>query len=193
MTLDLQRFCADEFPARMVKPFSYGKHTYATDGHILIRVPRRGNVSERQDAPLQGDVLSLFTPMGMDGVWTAFPEIKLPAPGPCKWCDGSGEDQGIHSVKGVPCLECDGSGFGKPTGIYRFKTFDLDIKYAALISEMDESEICVPHVEFEISPVGKKSEHTILWRFKGGDGVVMPMRRNVTDEIEVGLRELEAA
>lgn len=45
--IDLDEFCStNEQKPRLMKPFSYKNHTYATDGCIVIRVARRGDYSE---------------------------------------------------------------------------------------------------------------------------------------------------
>jgi hypothetical protein len=48
--IDLDQFCAWDRPA-ILQPFSYGEWTYAADGKIMIRVPRRADVAENNEAP----------------------------------------------------------------------------------------------------------------------------------------------
>ena len=53
---DLQRFCSDdESRPSICHPFSQEKWTYATDGRLLIRVPRLAEVPEYEDAPKMVD------------------------------------------------------------------------------------------------------------------------------------------
>lgn len=51
ITIDmLQRFCADDHArATITKPFSFGDYTYATNGHVCIRVPRMAEVTPESD------------------------------------------------------------------------------------------------------------------------------------------------
>ncbi len=45
--IDLKPFCGDnDIRYYLNEPFSEGEFTYATNGHILIRVPRRDDVPE---------------------------------------------------------------------------------------------------------------------------------------------------
>ena len=42
MTIDLQPFCGEDHDRwYLMKPLSFGDYTYATNGHIVIRVTRR--------------------------------------------------------------------------------------------------------------------------------------------------------
>jgi hypothetical protein len=48
MAIDLRPFCGDEGSAAayLMSPWSRGVFTYATNGHVLVRVPRRPDVPE---------------------------------------------------------------------------------------------------------------------------------------------------
>ena len=48
--MDLAIYCSTD-RAFIKKPFSFGAYTFATNGHILVRVKRRKNVPKRDDAP----------------------------------------------------------------------------------------------------------------------------------------------
>jgi len=55
MTIDLKLFCDPNDPVRpwLGQPFSAGAWTYATDGHIAVRVPRLEDVAENPAAPAE--------------------------------------------------------------------------------------------------------------------------------------------
>ena len=48
--INLDIFCDPSSPG-LTRPFSVGTWSYATNGHILVRVPRRDDVAENPDAP----------------------------------------------------------------------------------------------------------------------------------------------
>ena len=94
-TETLRRFCSRE--GRFAAPWSDGAHTYATDGHLMIRVPRIAEVAEGQ--PVK-DAAAMF--------FGAEPDEWYPLPGalaetvPCPSCGGSGT--------AIVCPECNGDG-----------------------------------------------------------------------------------
>ena len=58
-------------------PFSQGAFSYATNGKVMIRIPRRDDVPERGDAP--GNVgYEIFDAMPHDGNWLPVPAIPEP-------------------------------------------------------------------------------------------------------------------
>lgn len=62
MSLDLNQFCdpTSREPGRDLSvPFSLNEHTYATNGHICVRVPRRPDVPENNKAPKADERLPL--------------------------------------------------------------------------------------------------------------------------------------
>src|SRR5689334_6461837 len=88
----LRQFCStDPFRPDIQTPWSRGEHTYATNGHIIIRVPIMPNVAEREVAPnaetifrltaLQTDLRSLRR--------IEFSEITKEV---CPYCDGRGSE-----------------------------------------------------------------------------------------------------
>ena len=48
--LDLQPFCCTS-RHQIMQPFSIGAFTFATDGVVCVRVPRRPDIPERDEAP----------------------------------------------------------------------------------------------------------------------------------------------
>jgi hypothetical protein len=51
--INLRSFCARKSDCRyyLHQPWSRGNYTYATDGHIAVRIPRRQDVLDNKDAP----------------------------------------------------------------------------------------------------------------------------------------------
>ena len=102
-TADLQRFCASEddpWP-HLRQPWSHGERTYATNGHILVYVPRIAEIPENAKAPDTTRLLENAT----SGEWVLVPETAMPQDVPCEWCEGSGR---YPLDRRHECGECDG-------------------------------------------------------------------------------------
>ena len=77
--MDLQQFCSvgDEYNRyRIHRPFSRGAWSWATNGHILVRVARRADIPEDQDAPNAEAVWPKIEP----GAWRVPSLAALPPP-----------------------------------------------------------------------------------------------------------------
>ncbi len=79
MKIDLTPFCASPEANRcqIERPWSRGKWTYATDGKIVIRIPRDPGVPENKLAP---SAMPLFT-AHFKGASGFLPITELPPPG----------------------------------------------------------------------------------------------------------------
>lgn len=98
--IDLTKYCChNETRTYISKPWSHGDYTYATNGHVMLRVPRREDVPENPAAPdVEKVIASALAPIDMK----PFPTCTLPAGEKCKHCHGKG--------RGYPCLNCGGEG-----------------------------------------------------------------------------------
>lgn len=95
-------FCDPDSPSKC-GPFSYGEYTYATNGHILVRIPRLADVPEWE--ALNEKAARMFDPLdyaALAGRLIAIPEFQQPEQPPCGPCGGTG--------KAEICPECDGDG-----------------------------------------------------------------------------------
>lgn len=175
--LDLQQFCATEDEdARtyLSKPWSMGEFTYATNGHILIRVPRREDVPENPDNPITADKVHRVARIEPTDVWRAPTIVGLPplVETECDRCDGIGKACHCASCD-CDCPECYGKGEissdrGKSAS-YRGVPFAL--KYIRMICAL-------PGVEFTSQP---HKEAPLRFRFDGGIGSVMALRKSTVD------------
>ena len=100
--IDLKPFCGEVFHEDLAEPFGDGIYTYATNGHIIVRVAAVPGV--RQEFPLRmkeavGNIM--FIP-DYDGAWVPIPAYDPPKKRPCHHCKGSGKSTG--------CDDCDGEG-----------------------------------------------------------------------------------
>lgn len=87
--IDLKPFCGtDETRPYLLKPFSFEDRTYATDGRIMVRVPRMADVPEITkhadwNKPMEGIDTVTLSPLSL----TLPP--KPPHGEECSACDGS--------------------------------------------------------------------------------------------------------
>ena len=159
---DLQRFCADADDVRpqryhMHAPWSRGERTYATNGHILVHVPRLAEVPENAKAAPDAENLLERT---KTGEWLLVPETEMPPDVPCSWCEGSGKDPSYRRYK---CSECKGK---KTQPDYLARTVigpaTFANRYLALIRD------------WEIAPTDRVSAARILCG--DAEGLLMPMK-----------------
>ncbi len=195
--IDLTRFCdASDVRANLRAPWSRGGYSYATDGHILFRVPRREDVPEREDAP---DLSKL------DAEWNGKTYAPLPAiPNSliktcdlcrgkgriveCKTCDGDGAIECSECGHERECPDCDGAGAWpampgqesvicwRCVGMGRKATFDaaalsptrsFDPNYLLMLAEL-------PGLAFSIDAAAPDARGASHFTFEGGDGLLMP-------------------
>ena len=183
---NLQAWCYDDpdyHNGEISTPYSQGDHTIATNGHVLIRVPRMADV-ERENGP---SAYELF-------VRAPEPESYYPVPDPqppiimeCKDCFGKKEcpecqNEGTIEVynrgrwyevdcqscngKGefVSCDECDSTGEIVTWGRSKVGSQSFSDKYLTLLKTLPGVEI---GPTYDLKPA--------RFRFDGGDGLIMPM------------------
>lgn len=108
MTIDLQRFCADEETdprPYLWKPWSRSAYTYASNAKILVRVPRLSDVAENDKVPA-ADKLMEDT---KTGEWMPVPIIAAPVTANCKTCHGRGNHE-CSCGDAHECGTCKGEG-----------------------------------------------------------------------------------
>lgn len=178
--LDLQPFCGtDETRYYLMKPFSRDGFTWATDGCILIRVAQRPGVPEIEQKIAVSEPLQ-----GIDAAKFFRPSFELPpapaARGECSACQGRGL---LHD-----CPDCD----CKCEACVGSSTMDAEQKITAMVGPTSFSlkyirqMLSLPDVELEEFPK-ERSEKPYFFRFAGGVGAVMPMRRETANHIDIHL------
>lgn len=149
----------------MLRPWLEGDHIYATNGHILLELPRASNAlldvvekSPRSPNNIAGMLAAGFAAPE----WRALP--TLPPFDPCFGCNGTGVDQGDECPELMPstCEACEGYG----ETYHRIVVGDTGfcIRYLRLLSSLSG---------VQISPNGDKA---CAFTFDGGRGLLMPMR-----------------
>lgn len=198
--MDLQQFCStNENHPNIQKPFSRSKWTYATNGHILIRIPRVAGFDEDKGPK---EVEALFDEAEARTavmLWQPLPEFELEYMD-CDWCDCKGhvkpcpvfddpqakcsngenkecekynEDCTIGcgpSDKGAfVCEVCDGDKRIKLQGKHIVQGALSKVQISAIYLDMIKD---LPNVH--IAPHDATS--AIRIKFDGGEGLLMPVR-----------------
>jgi hypothetical protein len=176
MMVDLHPFCgSDEIRPYLMKPFSFGDFSYATNGHILVRVPKREGVEPpdkkfNPDKPLADLEKASFTA----------PIFKLPpqpaADTECEACDGRGYEHDCPHCE-CTCHACAGTGSQAAEGNYStsYEGVNFALRYVRKMLALPGIEIAKP----------RDKEAPLLFRFEGGVGAVMPLRGTMLNHVEV--------
>jgi hypothetical protein len=117
--IDLKPFCLclpdehasynQEVKQLLSAPFSIGDHTYATNGHICVRIPRRLDAPEVKETPDTTKLLSLAPKLFLDSVgYYQLAPLNLPEveERTCGACRGRGTKHDCPSCT-CPCPHCD--------------------------------------------------------------------------------------
>jgi len=215
MTIErLRDFCSvDETRWELLSPFTQGEHSFATDGRLVVRVPRLEGVSTE---PRKADAAKLFLPdrgrlpvVEFPPRWQALPELW----DECQSCGGTAKQK-----ERVKCAECDGTGSvtcgecgndhdcGKCRG-----EGDVPGRPEVPCEDCDglgKIEVCTPvlgmpgevgfndrYLRRVFSLPGVVMRHDpaeamepAYFTFEGGDGLLMPMR--IVDEKRVVARKM---
>lgn len=180
--IDLTKFCSqDATRFNIQEPFSKGEWTYATNGHICIRVPMLHVPAfpEKKEAP---DCERIFNKAEERGPyeWVPVPEVQVEIV-MCDDCKGSGKER-VGQLKGygIACFECFGVGhYPKcqpvtfPLGSPPSQTIHLSNIYLDLIRK----ELPNPQIGLTVKAASIRSGITpVKIKFDGGEGLLMPMR-----------------
>ena len=164
MTIDITTFCAIESEIRdwMRFPWNAGKWTYATNGHLIVRVPTDEPDTERGDKKLRpNNVGALFKKHLTDGEGEFLVFPPLPPTALCQMCGGTGI---VNEGDGPDvCMNCWGTKVDftyQPIGDAGF-----NLHYLHLLAALPQARIRVD---------GTKNPAAVI--FDGGQALVMPMR-----------------
>jgi hypothetical protein len=183
--IDLQQFCGtDETRWYLMKPFSQGEHSFATNGHIEVRIPRRDDITELDDKAPKFDANAPLA--GIDeAAFSRFDADLPPAPtevGPCKACDGRGYEHACPDCECV-CEMCHGSG---DMDQERFMSttiagIDFTLSYVRQMLALPGVEIA----QTAATATALKGMKPLFFRFDGGVGALMPRRGRFEKHVEI--------
>jgi hypothetical protein len=156
----LKTFCGtDEHRAILHQPTSQGEFSYATDGRVIVQVPRMAEVPEVEGFPQCGGVMRDFK---IHGAWRKLPEIPPRGEGvPCEDCEGTGK-----FPDGTPCDECEGGKY--------YPTESMEVGGARLNLVFLRRIAALPNLEYNMNG-GELTARS--FRFDGGIGLIVPMRK----------------
>lgn len=167
--IDLHAFCSRDHP-RLMAPVTQGDHTYATNGHVMIRVPAADGIPDRDDAP---DMAGKFAECFNDGpvrpmVTGTLPPVTTDT-NTCDDCDGRGHDHECPSCT-CKCETCGGSGMVETSSDHRVS---VSIGGASFNLSLVRVLQTLPGTCVSEAPLRKGA---LSFRFDGGDGVLMALR-----------------
>lgn len=168
--LDLKPFCGvDQCRPYLLQPFSVGNFTYATNGHIMVRVPRRADVPDKtkefnQDKPLEGHEKAIYAPLT-----GSLPVMEMED---CDCFDGYEHD--CPDCECV-CEACDGDGKTYPHASTSIGGANFAARYVALLLTLPGIEVAAKHA----------FPDPLLFRFDGGIGALMPINGECATHIEM--------
>lgn len=192
----LSKFCTvDPTRVNISIPWSKECFTYATDGSILIRVPRQDDVLEKDDAPIVDGMFDVPVPAKM----FALADMELLPleiiEKTCPECNGAGTEEhecpecygegtlnfsNSHHDYDVDCATCEGEG-----KIHKCKKCNATGK----ITIQNMQPVAVGNAHFQlryllllkdlpnckIGPARAEQFMSAYFSFDGGDGLLMPM------------------
>ena len=191
--MDLNKFCGDK--PSISSPWSLGDFTYATNGYLIVRIPRMSDVPERRDAP-NLKMLNFDAP-GKEWLPAPLDSIALITCGQCKGsgrvelcpeCKGKGavtwrstkfqhnysdECKTCHGDTRVPsekdtadeCLNCGGKGKVWPRKMITVGGVIFQLHLLQLINDLPGIKMA------SIASYGP-----CRFVFDGGDGIIMPYK-----------------
>lgn len=178
--LDLQPFCEElgDYRRHLQAPFSDENFTYATNGHILVRVPRRPDVAVSTHKSL-GQVQHHFATVRGDNFKPVAnlklqPDVAASSEG-CVACSGTGKEHPDCDHCECTCLDCDGTGIyvKKPEQSATLYGASYQTKYLRLLAKLPNARLAE-----------NKSGEPTPFSFDGGAGILTPLRNPYRDNVD---------
>lgn len=177
--IDLKAFCGDRVD--IDHPFSIGEWTYALNGHIGIRVPRRSWYDRTH--PNRDAVTNLFAGHELVKFLRAeFPHLpaKLhPKKIECRTCHGTGKEHDCPDCE-CECNNCEGTGKVE-SGVMQ----SIDVNGTALDVEYVRMMRNLPDIRIQSDKVNECEK--MMFTFDGGQGVVMALRSPYENHCDVSV------
>jgi hypothetical protein len=158
-TINLEKFC-DPCRYGLDRPFSIGPWSYASNGHVLVRVPRRSDIAECKAAP---DAAALFSEYAAQPAYKPAPKFEIAPEETCNRCGGTGLKHDCPDCA-CECRACDGEGVTKQP---------VDIDGVPFAARYVEWLLDLPDLEITVARPAKP----LAFRFAGGEGLLMPRKK----------------
>lgn len=173
----LQQFASpDETRVYIGSPFYHEGYAYATDGHLAVRIPSEPFEDEKWKADKKETVLKAFAREGGEW-WTLTPPLESPIEEvECDKCGGNGWRECGECGHENDCLDCDTTGRILTRASTEVAGVLFDVKTLGRVWKLKGFALRVR----EVDPMAAH-----LFRFNGGSGVVMPIRRKFETHIDV--------
>lgn len=177
----LRSFCASDARRPLTcRPWSVGAFSYATNGRIIVRVPRLDDVPPPDDAKIEKTAKQIDEWLAKldDTPRVAVPRIDIPKgrSWTCDKCDGRGFE---HNCPGCSCecTDCEAGTCHQPVMVaWRGTHVSPDVW--RLIAALPGSQIA------SSPPLSLIYDH-VSFAFDGGVGIVMSMRKpTIPDDVE---------
>jgi hypothetical protein len=174
MTLDdLKAYCStDPMRPNLHAPWSRDGFTYASNVHVIIRVPRIADTLEIPGAPNPDKI---FSALEKQVSFAPLPQIEIPhSEDPCLYCDGRGTEHDCPSCN-CECERCVGTGRHLPQASVDLNGAVYDARYLKMLA-------LLPDLRFSTSPPKADAGRFI---FSGGEGGLMPISGEYATHIKL--------
>ena len=166
-TINLEIFCHPDRP-ELVRPFSIDTWTYATNGHVLVRVPRRDDVAENETAP---NVARMFPDDAPKARYKPAPKFEIPRGLTARRNVSVAAAPGKRTITGVQTVSACATAATARERLPKLVTVKIgrasfNSKYVSWLQQL-------PNLELDRVPRGFKP---MRFRFDGGEGLLMPCR-----------------
>lgn len=167
----LQKFCSvDEARPQLHKPFRRGDSIFATNGHIMVRVPVRHDLTTEPGETAAEDILDKAVTTDLHPL----PIYAIPhdLEARCEECHGAGVGECSFCGHETECNECDGRGFFG-------RRYHAEIGGALVAGKNYKMIAALPNVRINLPADNARAP--IYFTFDGGDGAVMGLREPYSD------------
>lgn len=173
--IDLTPFCsADKSRYSIHKPFVQGGCLCATDGYILVRVPSKEPDTIAGDPGLHLPNVHEKVPWKQRGAWRPWPRRnRVGAPRHCPTCAGKGSYICGKCKYERACPDCGGEG-----KLYDDVFQSINGRHVGV--RCDDLIRTLPKRQYRHVP-NPNPEHPILFRFTGGEGLLMPLAKGAVE------------
>jgi hypothetical protein len=181
--IDLAVFCFGDQNTILSLPFSAGAWTYATDGSIVVRVPRRADVGQdpeyrtyitRFDRWLAEDASRDAHLAPLQPLWRPPPSHGLVA---CKTCGGSGKTECPACGGPEDCLDCENGKVEADIVLVEVAPLNfISNKYWHMLAPL-------PGLRMDLRQHEPDNPVRRYFRFDGGEGLLMGCRMNPVREM----------